>query len=982
MNEPQLLELEKLKRRQQALARELTSLDEDIRRLELRLATPVLGAAASTRQDPVSLSSSQPQQTADAAAPPKAPPVIPASLPIAISGGLPVAPTPGAAAATARLTPETGRTESVARPNQSPPSISPAPPSSSHPATPPPLSPAPPATKPRASFELRLGTYWLVRIGAVLILTGLVFFGNLAYQKMGAVGKLSLLYLASGLMLGAGAWWQRRSVKESLGNYAQVLFAGGMAAVYFTTYAAHHAATLRVITSPLLDGALLLAWAGFMAWIADRKQSELLALFAVGLAYYTSVITPVSGFTLFSNLVLTLAAMFFLLRNRWAGLSWASLIATYAAYAYWRFHHGGEGWRWATAAEGLWFGASFLWSYWLVFTLAVFLSRHEGMAGGRRAAFLTFNNGAMFALFILTMLQVDAGGLWRFCLGYGTVLLALAELSRRFLASEPLSKNTYLVQGLVLVTVGLVSKFLDTPRTLALVLAAESVILFVLGTLRKSVLLQTGAYLAGAMAIGWGVDGLERDDPRGLWLGVAMGALMAVNACWAEGRMGWADRREFRPVPAYFTVLALVMWIATTWFNTRPDNFPVVLAIEAVVLTASVYALRVREFALLGQGLLVLAHLAWLTRFVGGPEVTSWWNPVLLIAVTLGLSHWWQRQRIVESVASLGLLYQTLYGLAVVAVVLVWLEPRCSPPEWLALTSLLAIGTTAYAVATRNWPLALCGQLFLAVSAGQFAIQLARVKPAWPAPLAPVAALGLLSFATWNWFARRPDLRSNAREPLLQLAMGYRWLALVMSIWWVGEYIHARERVWVYLLLGLVSFVFAGARRTREGLLFSAVFSVAGLVTLWATLPRSTLVYLPNVLAICALLGQQQIARHLGQRYVLPRLIPALVIAVGGLSLWRLESEWLLLHQMNSYLTAAWSVLALVLFATGVALREKMYRWMGLAILAAALGRVVVFDVWKWETVYRVLSFLALGIVLVVLGFIYNKYQEKIRQWL
>ena len=43
---------------------------------------------------------------------------------------------------------------------------------------------------------------------------------------------------------------------------------------------------------------------------------------------------------------------------------------------------------------------------------------------------------------------------------------------------------------------------------------------------------------------------------------------------------------------------------------------------------------------------------------------------------------------------------------------------------------------------------------------------------------------------------------------------------------------------------------------------------------------------------------------------------------------------------------------------------------------------MVIFDVWKLETVYRILSFLALGIVLLVLGFIYNKYQEKIREWL
>ena len=51
-------------------------------------------------------------------------------------------------------------------------------------------------------------------------------------------------------------------------------------------------------------------------------------------------------------------------------------------------------------------------------------------------------------------------------------------------------------------------------------------------------------------------------------------------------------------------------------------------------------------------------------------------------------------------------------------------------------------------------------------------------------------------------------------------------------------------------------------------------------------------------------------------------------------------------------------------------------------MLACALGRVVIFDVWKLETLYRILSFMALGIVLLVLGFIYNKYQEKIREWL
>ena len=107
------------------------------------------------------------------------------------------------------------------------------------------------------------------------------------------------------------------------------------------------------------------------------------------------------------------------------------------------------------------------------------------------------------------------------------------------------------------------------------------------------------------------------------------------------------------------------------------------------------------------------------------------------------------------------------------------------------------------------------------------------------------------------------------------------------------------------------------------------------------------------------------------------------MILIGGLTLWLFMSRWVLEQQPSGfYLTASWSGLALAFFTCGIVLRERMYRWLGLGVLACALGRVVIFDVWKLETLYRILSFLALGIVLLVLGFIYNKYQEKLKEWL
>ena len=103
---------------------------------------------------------------------------------------------------------------------------------------------------------------------------------------------------------------------------------------------------------------------------------------------------------------------------------------------------------------------------------------------------------------------------------------------------------------------------------------------------------------------------------------------------------------------------------------------------------------------------------------------------------------------------------------------------------------------------------------------------------------------------------------------------------------------------------------------------------------------------------------------------------------MGGCSGWLLDSRWVLLQYSGFYLTANWAVFALLILGAGLWLQERVYRWLGLTVLACAMARVVIFDVWKLGTIYRVLSFLALGLVLVVLGFIYNKYQEKIRSWL
>lgn len=951
MNDQTRAEFEELKRKQAQLERELAALSRQLQRIEAEI-HPFRPAAPPTVEP-------APEVPKPAAAPRTGPPPIPPILSAPpVSPVIPVVePMPQA------VQPQT----SAASPRVEESKV------------PPPLATS---GSEKRSFEMRLGTYWLVRVGIVMLLTGLVFFANYAYQnfvyKLGPAGKVSLLYLASTVLLGLGGWWQRKAARESLRNYAQVLFAGGLAAVYFTTYAAHHVPNLRVIESPLVDAGLLLGWAAFMVWIADRRKSEILALFAVGLAYYTSVITRVGSFTLYSNLILTAAAVLFLVRNRWAVLSMASLAATYASYGFWRFFDG-EGWRWATPGEGLWFGAAFLVGYWVLFTAAVFLSRGDKLKTPGKAAFLTFNNGAFFSLFLLTMLQVNTGGFWKFSLIYGSVLLALTELARRVLPEEPLVKNSFLTQGLLLVTVGIISKFAGLQ--LALLLGAESVVLFTLGTARKNPILQIGSFLTGALATGWAIDGLVRDDWRTMLFGAALGAMMVFNALWSTIREPKSESLV-RSVPGFFSVLGLISWFAVTAANVGTVRLPVALAIETLVLTGSVYVLRLRELVVFGQGFLMIAHALWLLRAFEAKEPLPWWNPAVVISITVMLSHWWQRQRIVPAGHTQCNVWQGLYALAVIGVTYLWLKPEFAPGVWLPVTAALAVGITVYGLMTRAWLLAAAGQIFIAVSLAEWTSQMARNRPDWLLAATPLLALILLSLGTVIWFQRNSGKGESVREPLLQVALLYRWLAALMMLWFVHEYVPARERIWVFGALGFGIFMVAGWKANREMLLLSALYWTACLGLFWLPGDATPRVLWSNLTAILAFVVQQRLARRRPERFQFDERLHSAVILIGGLSLWLFVSRWVRLNASGFYLTASWSVLALALFVAGMAVRERMYRWLGLVVLAGALGRVVVFDVWKLETLYRILSFMALGIVLLVLGFLYNRYQEKIREWL
>ena len=848
-----------------------------------------------------------------------------------------------------------------------------------------PVRSAPPKSNKRAdSLEIQLGTVWLVRISVVVLLTGLVLLGNYAYHnfigKLGPGGRLALLYLAGGGLCAMGAWIERG--RESLRTYSRVLMGGGVAAIYYATYAAHFVQRLRVIESPLIGGTLLLVLAAGIVGLADRKRSETLATIAVLLSYYTGTINPIAGFTLFSDLLLTGVAVMFLIRRQWTTLSFLSLIGAYASFGFWQWFRVWEGgwlpWRTLDRAE-FWPGILILTCYWVLFTAGLFLCAK--FPPGRRMAFLSLNNGAYFALGSVLTRDAWPTYYWIFPCGLGAAALVLAWLAQRRFQDETLADGAYLAQGLMLVTLGIAMK--QTGYQLAFTLGLQGAVLMTCCRPRHAVIYKTAAALVSAAAFYLG--GLRVQEQH--WLALPLGGLLALvflyDARWGkrlEQTVGAGPcDPEFRPFSALFVGMALVLGSLIVVHSVPIEWRYPVLSITTIFCAYAVSLHGLPELAILGQTYLAWAAVSWMIANGGNPPLLPWWNPALLVIAAVSMVHWWQGQP--PSLLRLGFLGETLGAFGVAALLHHWLGHRVTPDRLLVVWQMMGIILLGYGVFTRTLALKIVGQVFVIIGAIGYA-QALMGTPHPPRSLAALAFIGVLlngmavrsAFKNSIWFDGSPALEPGG-VPLLE---GYRFLAMGMYVMWGFAYVPER---WWFAFFSFSALALFGAGvwahhpwRIRR----CAILLLVALVVFWSG--KSGQVSWPNTLAILVLLASFHAAKRPALNW--PGLAPGWrdkIAYVLLATLWLLVTRWVGMGGEGFFTTAAWSVLAALVLGSGFLLHERSHRRAGMILLAMALGRILLFDVWNLETGSRIASFLVLGVVLSLLGFVYNRFAERIR---
>lgn len=178
------------------------------------------------------------------------------------------------------------------------------------------------------SAEARLGAWWATRIGALLAVIGVVFFGIYVSLHTPPWVKFCELLAVSLGVSGLGLWLERR-----LPAFGGVVFAGGLALLFFTAYAGYVVPGVRVFDSLWAS----VAWQGvavaLIVAVALWRRAPLIATLAVGLGHVTAIFSGrdgFDGFALGAAALLGLVAVTLRRLRSWEGPSVVAMPAGYA----------------------------------------------------------------------------------------------------------------------------------------------------------------------------------------------------------------------------------------------------------------------------------------------------------------------------------------------------------------------------------------------------------------------------------------------------------------------------------------------------------------------------------------------------------------------------------------------------------------------------------------------------------------------------
>ena len=648
---------------------------------------------------------------------------------------------------------------------------------------PPPVLPPLPPTKPRASVETHFGR-WLTRIGALFFVLFIVFFATLIdshfhiHENMGSWGKLALMGFASMLLVALGQRFERKKIGALF--FARCVMAAGLGGLFVTIYSAYFVESLRIF-GPLFDGFLLLLWSLYVLYLAERRRSEPLALFAITLAYISTAVNPVTSFTMAADLILAATAVVFLLRKGWAALSAFSLVGTYLAmFRRLLFDESGNLVFDTSRTLAFWPHAIYLFGAWLIFTLAIILTTAPTFRGLKRFVFLSANNAGYAGLLALTayIAGYGAGSIGWALLDTGLLFLLFSRIAGFTEIDSVDVMGAFAAQGLALFTAGIIVVYNGVTRAFLLLL--ETFLFGVSSAFVGDRILTISTYVAAFFATIFSIWEIAVYSHHPWLLGFGGALIMFINAwnCRSEVRDSPVERSTIVLSTSCYCVFGIGLIFTALCTALNDATLPPALALAALVLTFVIYQFSIFELPPLAQ-ILLLAAQALILFPVENGEVLPWWSTFWVAVITLILVTWWSRQRITRT-GSWKIPLKIVYAYALVAITVQSLRPYFDAQAWMVTTSFLSVVFLVYGTWFRVWSVAGMGQLLLALALYHFFFPpQSEVFPwDWWAAAVPVVVVFSTARFALEWLRLFPAIRDPWRELVTLVSYAYQLIAL------------------------------------------------------------------------------------------------------------------------------------------------------------------------------------------------------------
>jgi hypothetical protein len=829
-----------------------------------------------------------------------------------------------------------------------------------------------------ADIEALVGGNLLPKVGVLVLVVGIALLLGYSLTQFGPVGKVVVGFIVSLAMLGGGIVIERR---ERYAVFGRALIAGGWAGVYFTTYAMYALDAARIIESPAVGTMLLLAVAVAMILHALRYRSEALTGLTFFTAYLALAITAVGGTALIATVPLTVFLAGLAWRNNWTRLAAAGIVYSYGTYI---VQHAGP-----PPQADLLLTQAVLWIYWLIFEAYDQLTLSDG--SGWRYSLLPLNACGFIGAAILPGSPFTSPASLNHFLTFAAAALAAGavvravrgggdETERRKFPLHPWELAIAASAGVMVAVI--FRQFSGNAVNVALLIEAEFLVLSGV-ILRRRFLERLGAVVL-ILPVG---KLLMMDAPEGKWVRIWGRSVQD----WTPAALGTiavlgANRWITRSLPIY-SYVATGLLAMTLGVNLEPRYIGVAwLALAMVLFELRVFT-GLGEFRWQSYGLGAIALVTLLVvKFLGlGVDVARYpWRTVgvtglityaatarvlLLAAGKLGERERRNLLHVVSSAAALMVALLAWYVLPAPLIAMGWMALALILFEAAPLIGLPLLRPQAHLLAAASLVRLVLSNLN---TQGETWILSHRLLT-----VAPSAAVfyyfcwrlvndgGRRRVAGGYFYAGWFLLIALFRFELGRAGAVLGWSALMLVLVVLG--VRRSERQFRYQAYLTAALVFGRSWATNffnpESLLgvrtavWTGALVVGGLYGAQFLMPRRPLSDSGNL--------ARRLDRHARQYFS--------ILATGLLAI------LLFVEVSGQLLTVALGLEGIVLLVLGFPLRERVFRLSGLALFLFCIGKLFFYDLRNLDTLSRIISFIALGLLMVGGSWLYSKFRERVR---